>query len=339
MSGIIDGNASPYEAMAEAVKASVDQLLIPFHVASDPGGPLRDMPTEAFFQKFLIYADKFTGQCCQDFSKILRQASVVPEVRGTPTLLLAKQVRETVFEAPDKILVGYVNALRQINVDLRSVAGSFAETSVLGEALKGGAIGRVAGGFGDAGKVLGAVGAVAAAGREAEKQAALLEQRSQLEARARGLAFSKIVEYLKAVEALPENLLDYGCAKCFGSQIDFASQARAVQLVQASIRERVEQALRFTLKIQKDEREAAAKAVLAESAERKKKSEEASNRSAKGCGGCLAVVGIVVLVSAVGTLLSATSTASAESIGLGFAFGLGLLITGLIVFFVKKKKF
>jgi LPXTG-motif cell wall-anchored protein len=91
MSGTIDGNASPYEAMAEAVKASVEQLLIPFHVASDPQGPLRDMATEAFFQKFLVYADKFTGQCCQDFSRILRQASVVPEVRGTPTLLLAKQ--------------------------------------------------------------------------------------------------------------------------------------------------------------------------------------------------------------------------------------------------------
>ena len=154
MSDINENKGSAYEAMAEAVKTSFEQLLIPFHAASEPNGPLQGMTPEAFFQKFLVYADKFTGQCCQDFSKILRRASVVPEVRGTPTLQLAKQLREVVFEMPDKILVGYLGALRQINLDLMGVASSIADTSILGEAIKGAAIGRVAGGFGETGKVL-----------------------------------------------------------------------------------------------------------------------------------------------------------------------------------------
>src|ERR1035441_4240387 len=141
MNDINEAKPSAYDAMADTVKASVDQLLIPFHAASDPQGPLRDMTTEAFFQRFLVDADTFTGQCCQEFSKILRQASVVPEVRGTPTLQLAKQVRETVFEAPDRILLSYVDALKQIHMDLNGVASNFSDSSVIGEAMKGAAIG------------------------------------------------------------------------------------------------------------------------------------------------------------------------------------------------------
>jgi hypothetical protein len=130
---------------------------------------------------------------------------------------LAKQIRETAFEALDGILVDYVNALNQIHVDLKDAASNFSDSSILGEALKAAAIGRVAGGFGGSGKLLGTVGAIAAVGKEAMKQRALVAQQKQLEAQAKSLAFSKILEYLKAVEALPENLLDYGCAKCFGA--------------------------------------------------------------------------------------------------------------------------
>ena len=194
MNDMNEAKPSAYDAMADAVKASMDQLLIPFQAASDPQGPLRDMTTKAFFERFLVYADKFTGQCCQDFSKILRQASLVPEMRGTPTLQLAKQIREIVFEAPDKILVSYVDTLKQIRLDLNGVASSFSDSSVIGQAMKGAAIGRVAGGFGGSGKVLGAVGAIAAAGNEAMKQAALLAQQKQLEAGAKSLAFSKILQ-------------------------------------------------------------------------------------------------------------------------------------------------
>ena len=176
------------------------------------------MTAEAFCQEFLVYADKVTGQCCQDFSKIMRQASLVPEVRGTPTLQLAKQVRQTVFEALDNTLVSYVATLKQIHMDLKGVASTFSDSSVIGEAMKGATIGRVAGGFGDSGKVLGAVGAIAAAGNEAMKQGSLLAQQKQLEAEAKNLAFSKILEYLRAVEALPE--------KCFGGKSTSPSKPR-----------------------------------------------------------------------------------------------------------------
>ena len=335
MSDINENKGSAYEAMAEAVKTSFEQLLIPFHAASEPHGLLRDMTTEAFFQKFLVYADKFTGQCCQDFSKILRRASVVPEVRGTPTLQLAKQLREVVFEMPDKILVGYVGALRQINLDLMGVAGSIADTSVLGEAMKGAAIGRVAGGFGETGKVLGAVGAMAAAGQEAMKQAALLEQRKQLEAQATGLAFSKILEYLKAIEALPENLLDYGCAKCFGGQIDFSRQAQAVQQIQASNKPKLEQALNFALRFQKDELERTSRAAAVQAEKLQKNKEAADSATNKGCGGCLVVVGIALVIAVIGMAVDAAPNGAPEEVGVGFVVG-GVLL-GFGIYLLAKK--
>ena len=146
MNAINDGNTSPYDAMADAVRDSMDQLLIPFHVASAEQGPLQHMTTEVFFQKFMVYADKFTGQCCTEFSRILRLASPMPEVRGVPTIHLAKELREAVFEAPDKILIEYLSALKQINIDISDVVNMFADSSIIGEAMKGAVIGRIAGG-------------------------------------------------------------------------------------------------------------------------------------------------------------------------------------------------
>ena len=327
MKDMNEAKPSAYDAMADAVKASMDQLLIPFHVASDPQGPLQDMTTEAFFERFLVYADKFTGQCCQDFSKILRQASLVPEVRGTPTLQLAKQIREMVFEAPDKILVSYVDTLKQIHMDLNGIASSFSESSVVGEAMKGAAIGRVAGGFGGSGKVLGAVGAIAAAGNEAMKQAVLLAQQKRLEAEAKSLAFSKILEYLKAVEELPENLLDYGCARCFGGQIDFSKQTQAVEQSQVSLKEKLEEALTFTLQIQQHEQERVLKAAADETAARQKKSGQ-SKRNGNGVG--LVVVGIMLLMAAV-------SQPAGNSDSAVICFMLGVPSLGAGIFLLRKK--
>jgi hypothetical protein len=238
--------------MAEAVQTAVEELLIPFQVASSPPegadkSKPRPLPktilpklsTEEFFQKFLVYADRFTDHCCQELSKILRQASVLPEVRGTPTLELAKQIRQGGFEALDKILVSYIEALKRIHVDLQGIAVSLSNSSLIGEAMKGAAIGQVAGGFGGGGKLLGTVGALAAAGQEAMKQQALLEMQNRLYAEAKDLAFSKIGEYLQAVESLPEHLLDFGCAKCFGAQVDFTLQGAVLKGVESHVGERL----------------------------------------------------------------------------------------------------
>ena len=119
---------SDYEQLADAVLTSIGQLLIPFQL-SDPGDgskppviPPAILNREVFFQRFLIYADKFTDQCCQDFAKIMRRASAVPQVRGTPTVQLAKEIRENAFGAVDRVLISYVSALRDISVNLAAVS-------------------------------------------------------------------------------------------------------------------------------------------------------------------------------------------------------------------------
>jgi hypothetical protein len=323
-----------YDAMALAVKASIEELLIPFHVASDSPEFLRDISTDEFFRKFLVYADKFTGRCCQELSKIFRMVSIVPEVRGTPTLELGKQIRHTVFEGPDRTLVSYVDTLRQINIDLGGVTQTLSDSSVLAEAMKGAAIGRVAGGFGDTGKVLGAVGAIAAAGKEAAKQQALLAQQQKLMDESRNLAFSKIIEYLKEVEALPENLLDYGCAKCFGGKIDFSRQALAVASVGDSIRANMEHALALTLSLQRIQREQAAKIQEEATAKAAQESEKAEKATNKGCGGCLVVVGVIMLIGTIGAI---SESGSEDDTIYGIVISVGL-IAGGIYLFVKRKK-
>jgi hypothetical protein len=290
-----------YEEMARAVRDCIEELLIPFHAASDAPGLLQSMSTDEFFRKFLVCADKSTEQCCQELSKVFRQISVVPEVRGAPTMELAKQIRQTVFGTTDKILVSYIGSLEEIKLDLlETFRRSFADSSMLGEAMKGAAIGRVAGGFGDGGKVLGAVGAIAAASKEVMKQQALLEHQQKLLDDARYLAYAKIIEYLKAVETLPENLLDYGCAKCFGGQIDFAKQALAIEQVRSSVKEKMQHSVELTLKLQQIEREAAEKARKAAAAEKEQESVESANVTKKGCGGCLIAWGGIALIGVIG---------------------------------------
>ena len=58
------------EAMAEAAKKSVEELLTPFRSAPDAEGLLKVMSAEEFFRRFTVHADKFTGRYCQDCAKI-----------------------------------------------------------------------------------------------------------------------------------------------------------------------------------------------------------------------------------------------------------------------------
>ena len=148
------GDEQAYTAMAAAVSAAVEDLLLPFHVANaDELGQART--ADEFFQEFLSYADRFTENCCQHFAKVSRQASVVPEVRATPTLVMSKQIRETSFASLDSLLVGYIQALRQIGLDLSRASSQLQEGSMLGAAMRGAAVGQVAGGLGSTGKTLG----------------------------------------------------------------------------------------------------------------------------------------------------------------------------------------
>ena len=244
---------------------------------------------------------------------------------------LAKQVRQTVFEKPDKILISYVDSLNHLNLDLGEAARSLSNSSVLGEAMKGAAIGRVAGGFGGTGKVLGAVGAIAAAGQEAMKQQALLAQQQQLVEEARNLAFSKIVEYLKTIELLPENLLDYGCAKCFGGQIDFSKQALAVEQVRGSIKDKMRQSLELTLALKQIEQEAKEAAA----AKKQKAAEQSEISTNMGCGGFMVAVGVLALIGALAGIADSNSEEGAARI---FVLIVAVVLMAVGIYYLTKHK-
>lgn len=52
-----------------------------------------------------------------------------------------------------------------------------------------------------------------------------------------------MVEYLKMVEPLAENLMDFGCAKCFGAQVDFSLQSAALKEIESQVGERLKSSI------------------------------------------------------------------------------------------------
>jgi hypothetical protein len=227
--------------MASIVQAAFDKLLKPLEKTRDAEQLLESTTAEEFFREFLIHADAFAEKSSQEFAKTLRQFSAAADVRGTPTTELAKQIRRTCFERLDRILSSYVTALKELNLDM-SITGSqlqLAGSSVIDAALHGAAVGQLAGGLGRAGKNLGTFNAIWKGADELLRQGALVAQQMELLEKARGLPYEKMAEYLETAAGLPEELLDYGCAKCFGGNVDFAEQKRAVDSVHANFQSKL----------------------------------------------------------------------------------------------------
>jgi hypothetical protein len=214
--------------MAEVVRSSVTSLLRPFGTASSARELLQTTSAEAFLEKFLLSADSFTSECCQGFAKLLRESSGLAEVRATPTTTLAKQARQVVFEELDAVLTAYIQALAQANVEIQQTASQLCETGILAAGLKGAALGQLAGGFGQSGKSLGMFAGLLQAGEAALAKLNLQAQQINLMLETRQLAYRKVTDYLKAVSKLPEEMLDYGAAKCFGSAANFQMQQEAL---------------------------------------------------------------------------------------------------------------
>jgi hypothetical protein len=217
-----------YSAMANVVRSAVTNLLQPFMAVSSARELLQTTSAEAFFEKFLVSADTFTAECCQGFAQLIRELSNVAEVRATPTIVLAKQVRQVVFENPDAVLTAYVQALAQANVEILHTANQLRDTSVLDAGLKGVALGQLAGGFGQSGKSLGMFVGLLKAGEAALAELNLQLQQVNLILEARQLAYRKVLDYLTAVSVLPEAILDYGAAKCLGGTVNFQQQREAL---------------------------------------------------------------------------------------------------------------
>jgi hypothetical protein len=313
-------NADAYSKMAFIVQAAFEQLLAPLERTRSPAQLLKSTAAESFFRDFLIQADSFAEKSSQEFAKALRQFSIVPEVRGTPTTELAKKIRGMCFEKLDRILASFVAALKDLNLDLSITSSQLAGSSVVDAALHGAAVGQLAGGLGRAGKNIGTFNAIWKGADELLKQGALAEQKLELLKRARQLPYEKIAAFLEASAGLPEELLDYGCAKCFGGQVDFSRQQAVLSNVQASCESRLKKAIEVTKNLAQVQQE--------QNWQKSQKIQQKEKVEAKKSGGCcLVVVGLVFAIGGIG----AWTEANADEGGLIVVAGMGLvaLLVGL----------
>ncbi len=225
-----------YSNLASIAQKAAEKLLEPF---TQPREEDKQMSVDDQLLAFLVYADNFTETCCQQFANTLRRTSVLAEVRGTPTTALARQIREECFAKTDKILASYLEALKGCHIDVGIAVGRLQETSVLGAALGGAAQGQLAGGLGKTGATLGIFSAVVAGFSEREKQIGLLWEQRKALAEAKSLAGRKMIEFLESIKSVTTALLDFGCAKCFGGEVDFTLQSEALAQVERAISEKV----------------------------------------------------------------------------------------------------
>lgn len=225
-----------YKELATIALTAATKLLQPF---TNPSADDECLPIDERLLCFLVFADDFTETCCQQFAITLRRTSALLDVRGMPTTALARQIREDCFVKTDGILASYLEALKDCHIDLSIAAGRLQESSVLGAALRGAAVGQLAGGLGRTGAALGTFTAVVQGFSERERQAGLLWEQRKAKLDAERLAGRKIVEYLESVRHVTETLLDFGCAKCFGGDVDFNLQSKALAEVEMAIGDKI----------------------------------------------------------------------------------------------------
>lgn len=259
--------------MAKEVRASLSELLAPFKTARDAEQLLKTSSIEDFVRAFVSHSDHVTDAWCQRYARIVREWTSNPEVLGKPTVVLAKEVRADVFGTMDRILTGYTQDLMQLEKETEAFSYDLQSTSVVQAAMKGAAVGQLAGGLGTSGKALGGINALLAAGAEAQRTAGIMQHRAALLREPRFLALSKIALYLEQVASLPERLLDYGCARSLGGSVSFAEQQAAWELVQESVVDDLRIAVNFVLWFPEAEfrvqKETYAKAIASEEAKQR----------------------------------------------------------------------
>ncbi len=224
-----------YSQMAGAIQTGISELVAPFKEAGTADNLLRKSSVGDFFQTFLIHADRFSEKCCHQYAGIIRSNASIPDVRGTPTVSLAKQIRTEVFEPLDRILAGYVESLTRMGLDLRVISAQLGGSNIINSALSGAAAGQVAGGFGNSGKTLGGANAVIQAAAEAQRRLVLQQRMAAMSDQERFMTYRRMAEFLDALLGLPEKLLDYGCAKCFAGGVSLERQRTVLEGIQLAI--------------------------------------------------------------------------------------------------------
>lgn len=332
-----NGDSPAYAAMAQAVQANLTDLLAPFNAAASAEQLLKKSSLEVFLQDFISHADRFAESCCQQFARIIREHAVNPEVLGKPTVVLAREIRADVFAGMDGILTSYIEELAQIGMNLKSISNELRSSGgLMDAAMKGAAVGQVAGGLGGSGKTLGGINALLSAGVEAERQAGLMQQKTELLRRAEVLAIPKIALFLEQVASLPERLLDYGCARCLGAQVSLVRQQAAWESVVGAVAQDLKVAVNIVLALpEAQKRMQLERLIQAGAVEEQKRQREELESLKKN-----PTEGTILLVISIGLVVWSFRSCSATSASEGDLFwALILLVSAVFAFVSGVRKF
>jgi hypothetical protein len=171
-----------------------------------------------------------TDDCCQNLVQIIRTSSRISTVREAPVPGLAKRIRDTAFKSLDDILGSYVGAAKKIETIHKNIG-------TIRDALEKGATAPA-----------GSAEAAPAAEPEADRpkkwatEDELARQHHGL-LQAQTQAFSRIVQYLHGLQALPGTALAYACDKCFAGEVNFQFEHEQVAECQAGIKNLLDSAL------------------------------------------------------------------------------------------------
>lgn len=183
------------------------EFLKPFQLPPESTAELKLLAMLDAFPAFVTAANRFTDACCQNLVKIIRSSSVSSAIRQTPTPDLAKRIRETAFGPLDEILSHVAAAAKRIEAINESLQKA-SDQSARADALR--AIGA------DELASASDSGALASSGSplSADQESARLYK-------AKHAAFGKMIEYVKAIQSMPEAAMSYSAGKCFGAEVNY----------------------------------------------------------------------------------------------------------------------
>jgi len=331
---------SIYTQLSQTLQKPVDEMLSFMETAIRTGAFASAERANLFLVDFLAKANGFTERCCRSYAELLRHCSRLPEVRGTPTVTLANQIRAEVFPKCDAILEQCQRHLHSSADIIATVSARPQEPGLMTRALQGAATGRLAAGLGKHGKTVGAVGAVLAMSEQWNRRTALLSEHLKAAKRAEDAAQLRVPEYLGAIPQLCQDLFDYGCAKCLGAEIDFNAQRDALEKFSEFLKAhqvRLDKATIVSKKRAAKDRNVEDDEGEAEAAEDTEGAAQDFRQPSKSGIGCLMVVGVVCLAVAAAMLLDKDGTSSATSITIVFMLGISLFVGGGVALLENKK--
>lgn len=223
-----------FGSLVEAITTHIDQFLARSAKHIRPDGAIPTLTNDAFFERWLAEADKFTLRLCHQLAEVLKHSSIRDDIRAYDAQALAVRIRESSFSELDAVLSSFVRVLKELGVSLSHTLETLQAASASEGALQNWLAQEI-----NTGKT---AEPVLRADEEirpgTQKKMLLLHRLHDLRIRSQSLAFSKIVDYLKALERSSAKILDYCGERCFSTTIDLELQASVVASTKGEIEQK-----------------------------------------------------------------------------------------------------